>query len=173
MPTLNTVISEQDIQEKVKSLADKISSDYNGKNLVLVGVLKGAFMFFADLVRQLSIPLTIDFVRLASYGGDTKSSGQIKITKDIEFDIKGLDVLIVEDIVDSGLTLSFLVEHLMRFQPGSVKICALIDKKERREKDIIVDYSGFFLKKGFLVGYGLDFNEEYRGLPEISELCFL
>ncbi len=164
------VLSQTDIQERVKSLAHKISVDYSGKRLVTIGVLKGAFIFLADLVRHISVPTQIDFVRLASYGADTKSSGKVRISKDIELDIKGKDVLVVEDIIDSGLTLAFLVEHLKTFNPLSVKICALIDKTERREKEVPVDYTGFTVESGFLVGYGLDFNEDYRGLPDINDL---
>jgi hypoxanthine phosphoribosyltransferase len=170
MSELVPVLSQTDIQAKVKSLAHEISADYTGKSLVAIGVLKGAFIFLADLVRHISVPTQIDFVRLASYGADIKSSGKVRITKDIELDIKGKDVLVVEDIIDSGLTLTFLVEHLKKFNPLSVKVCALIDKTERREKEVPVDYTGFTIESGFLVGYGLDCNEDYRGLPDINNL---
>ncbi len=170
MSELVPVLSQTDIQERVKSLAHEISADYAGKSLVVIGVLKGAFIFLADIVRHMSVPAQIDFVRLASYGADTKSSGKVRLTKDIELDIKEKDVLIVEDIIDSGLTLAFLVEHLQTFNPLSVKVCALIDKIERREKEVAVDYTGFTIESGFLVGYGLDCNEDYRGLPDINNL---
>lgn len=170
MSELVPVLSQRDIRGKVKSLAHKISTDYSGKSIVAIGVLKGAFIFLADLVRHITVPTQIDFVRLVSYGAGTKSSGKVRITKDIELDIKGKDVLIVEDIVDSGLTLTFLVKHLKTFNPLSVKICALIDKTERREKKVSVDYVGFTVESGFLVGYGLDCNEDYRTLPDINNL---
>ena len=170
MSELVQVFSQTDIQERVQSLARKISADYSGKKLIAIGILKGAFIFLADLVRYISVPTQIDFVRLVSYGAGTKSSGTVRITKDIELDIKGKDVLIVEDIIDSGLTLTFLVEHLKTFSPLSVKICALINKIERREKKVLVDYVGFTVEGGFLVGYGLDCNEDYRTLSDINNL---
>ena len=173
MSELVQTLSQSDIQDRVKSLADSISKDYSEKNLIVIGVLKGAFIFVADLVRHISIPVKIDFVRLASYGAATESSGNVEITKDIDLEIDGEHVLIVEDIVDSGSTLAFLVEHLKGFNPFSVKICALINKTERRDKKILVDYEGFTVKSGFLVGYGLDFNEDYRALPDINILELL
>jgi hypoxanthine phosphoribosyltransferase len=170
MSELVLVFSQTDIQGRIQSLAHKISADYSGKKLIAIGVLKGAFIFLADLVRYISVPTQIDFVRLASYGADTKSSGKVRITKDIELDIKGQDVLVVEDIIDSGYTLTFLVEHLKGFRPLSVKICALINKTERREIKVAPDYVGFTVESGFLVGYGLDFNEDYRTLSDINNL---
>lgn len=170
MSELVPVLTQTDIQERVRSLAQQISVDYSGKKLVAIGVLKGAFIFLADLVRHISVSTQIDFVRVASYGAGTVSSGKVRIIKDIELDIKGKDVLVVEDIVDSGLTLAFLVEHLKTFDPLSVRICALINKTERREKKVLIDYTGFTIESGFLVGYGLDCDEEYRTLPDINQL---
>jgi hypoxanthine phosphoribosyltransferase len=164
---LNPLISRKKIASIVKGLADQISKDYGDKELVLVCILKGAFMFLSDLIRHLSIPVRIDFVRLASYGAGMKTSGKIEITKDIEIPIEGKDVLIVEDIIDSGRTLVFLKERFALFNPRSVKICALLDKKARREVEVEADYLGKEVEDVFVVGYGIDFNETYRNLPEI------
>ena len=163
-------ISKEAIQERVQALAKKISSDYEGEEPVLVGVLNGAVIFFADLMRAIRIPTKMDFVRAASYGSSTQSSGSVRLTKDIELPIEGKPVILVEDIVDSGLTLSYLKEKFEQRGASSLKICALIDKLERKEKDVFVDYCGFQIQEGFLVGYGLDCNEEYRYLPEIYRL---
>lgn len=164
------VLSRTEIAQKVKSLAQRISEDYAGKELVVIGVLKGSFIFMADLIRELTIPAQVDFVRLASYGSDTTSSGTIRITKEIELDIRNRDVLIVEDIIDSGLTIAYLLEHLKSFSPKSVKVCAFIDKIERREVQVPIDYTGLLVEHGFLVGYGLDFDEKYRTLPAIYRI---
>ncbi len=172
MPELVPVIKKEDICKAVASMARTISLDYAHRDLTVIGVLNGAFIFMADLVRQLSIPVEIDFVRVASYGTGTESSGQIQLTKDIETDIKGRDLLIVEDIIDTGLTLSYLVAHLKSFNPHSIKLCTLIDKRERREVNIHVDYAGHVAQEGYLVGYGLDHAEKYRNLPEIYHLKF-
>ncbi len=164
---LQLLFSKKEIAGQVAKLARQISVDYAGKKLVVVGVLKGAFVFLADLVRQLTIPAAIEFVRIASYGAKKESSGEIIVTKDVEIPVAGKDVLIVEDIVDTGLSLKFLVEHLQTHKPASLKICALVDKKARRKVEIDVDYLGFAMADGFIVGYGIDFNEQYRALPEI------
>ena len=164
---LNLLISRDQVASIVKGLADQISKDYGGKTLVLVCILKGAFMFLSDLVRYLQIPVQIDFVRLASYGAGTKTSGIIEITKDIETPVEGKDLLIIEDIIDSGRTLQFLRDRLTLSNPRSVKICALLDKKARREVEIEADYLGKEIDNVFVVGYGIDFNEAYRHLPEI------
>jgi hypoxanthine phosphoribosyltransferase len=164
------LISRQDIDRRVKELAGEISRAYRGHDLVMVGVLKGAFIFLADLVRELDFPVEIDFVRLASYGGGTSPTGEVHITKDVELSLEGRDVLIVEDIMDLGFTLSFLKEHLATHQPKSLKICCLIDKRERRQVEVPLDYVGFVVEKGFLVGYGLDCGEKMRTLPEIYAL---
>ena len=164
------IFSAEDIDRQVRRLARQISADYQGKEVVLIGVLKGAFIFLADLVRQLSIPTQLDFVRLASYGTATESSGKIRITTDVELNLEGRDVLIVEDIVDSGLTTVFLREHLIAKNPRSLKMCVLLDKRERRSVSVSLDYVGLQLDKGFVIGYGLDCSESYRNLPSIYEL---
>jgi hypoxanthine phosphoribosyltransferase len=164
---LNRLFSSEEIAVIVKNLADQISGDYSGRELILVCILKGAFMFLSDLIRHLRIPVKIDFVRLASYGVGMKSSGLVEISKDIEIPIEGKDVLIIEDIVDSGRTLQFLKERLALSNPRSIKICALLDKKARREVKVEADYLGKEIEDIFIVGYGIDFNEDYRNLPEI------
>ena len=164
--------SHREIQKRVKELARSISKDYKKEDLILIGVLKGAFVFMSDLARNLSIPVKMDFVRLASYGSGSKSQGKIHFTKAIELPIRDKHILVVEDIVDSGLTLKFLQEFLKKENPKSVRICALIDKSERREVSITVDYCGFSVPKGFIVGYGLDFDEQYRHLPGLYQLHF-
>jgi hypoxanthine phosphoribosyltransferase len=164
------VFTAEEIAHQVRLLANRISEDYEGKEIVLIGVLKGAFIFLADLVRQLTIPVQLDFIRAASYGTGTESSGKIRITTDAELDLRGRDVLIVEDIVDSGLTTAFLKKHLASKKPRSVKICTLLDKRERRAVSIPLEYVGLQLEKGFVVGYGLDCNEDNRHLPGIYEL---
>ncbi len=164
------LISREDIARRVQELAGEISRDYQGRDLVLVGVLKGAFIFLADLVRELSFPVEIDFVRLASYGGATSPTCEVQITKDVELSLEDRDVLIVEDIMDLGFTLDFLKKHLASHQARSVKICVLVDKRERRQVEVPLDYVGFVVEKGFLVGYGLDCGEQMRTLPEIYAL---
>jgi hypoxanthine phosphoribosyltransferase len=165
---LKLLFSKKEIAEQVARLARQISTDYGGKKVVLVGVLKGAFVFLADLVRQLTIPAEIEFMRIASYGSKKESSGEILVKKDVEVTLEGKDVLIVEDIVDTGLSLKFLVDHLRAYHnPASLRVCALVDKKARREVEVQVDYTGFEMADGFIVGYGIDFNEQYRALPEI------
>jgi len=164
------LISREAIARRVAELAAQISRDYAERDLVVVGVLKGAFIFLADLVRALPFPVEVDFVRLKSYGAGTTSSGKIHITKDVEDPLKDRDVLIVEDIVDLGLTLDFLRQHLLTHQPRSLKICCLIDKRERRRVEVPLDYTGFVVEKGFLVGYGLDCGEKNRTWPEVYEL---
>ncbi len=171
METLRLLIPEEEIKRKVGELAARISADHRGKEVVFIGILKGAFIFLADLVRMVELPdLEIDFVRLASYGKSDTSSGEVKITKDIELSIKDKDVIVVEDIVDTGYTLAYFRDVLKLHEPRSVKICCLIDKAERREVEIKIDYCGFKIPKGFLVGYGLDFAEKYRHLPGIYEI---
>ena len=164
---LNPLFSQEQIASVVQHLADQISKDYQGRELVLVCILKGAFMFLSDLVRHLQIPVQVDFVRLASYGSGMKTSGQIEITKDIEITLEKKDVLIIEDIIDSGRTLLFLKDRLARQKPRSIKICALLDKKAHREVEMEADYLGMEVEDIFIVGYGIDFNENYRHLPEI------
>jgi hypoxanthine phosphoribosyltransferase len=170
MPDLTPVLKKEDIDKSVAELAQRISRDYKNCDLILVGVLKGAFVFLADLLRHLTIPAKVDFIRIASYGAGTSSSGQIRLTKALELDIRGKDVLIVEDIVDTGLSIASLVDYLQGYEPNSIRICALIDKIERREKQVAVDYVGHVVAQGFLVGYGLDYAEDYRYLPAVFHL---
>ena len=170
MPELVPVLSKNDIDSLVKQVAHRISTDYRNKDLILIGVLKGVFVFLSDLVRCLDIPVQIDFIRVCSYGSDVSSSGEIHLTKDIEVNIKEKDVLIVEDIVDTGLTLKYLIDYLRSYHPKTIKVCVFIDKHERREADIAIDYSCHHAAKGFLVGYGLDYNEDYRHLSGIYHL---
>ncbi len=170
MPEFIPVITKEEIQKKIVVLAGKISEDYKGKNVLLVGVLKGAFIFLSDLARALTIPVQIDFVRASSYGNSMVSSGRIELTHDVQIDLKGKHVILVEDIVDSGNTISYLKDYFLSKRPDSVKICAFVDKYERRETDICVDYSCLTTKEGFLVGYGLDYAENYRELQGIYHI---
>lgn len=170
MPELIPVLKKDDIEHMVVQVASRISSDYQERELVLIGVLKGAYVFLSDLARQMSIPAQVDFIGISSYGADTSSSGKIRLTKDIDIDIKNKDVLIIEDIVDTGLTLSYIVEYLESFSPKTIKVCALIDKRERRKSKVKIDYACHLTDEGFLVGYGLDYSEDYRNLPDIYHL---
>jgi len=161
------VLSKEAIDRRVQELGSTITRDYAGANLLAIGVLNGAFMFMADLVREIKLDLQIDFVRLSSYGMSTTSGGEIRLSKDVELDIRDRDILIVEDIVDTGLTLAFLHNYLQERGARTVRTCALIDKKERREVGVAIEYVGFEVKKGFLVGYGLDCREQYRQYGEV------
>jgi hypoxanthine phosphoribosyltransferase len=161
------LIPRDKIQGRVKELADQICSDYKGKEPVLIGVLNGVVFFIADLARQMTIPTKMDFVRAASYGSGMTSSGTVRLTKDVEIPIRGKPVILVEDIVDTGLTLAHIVKILERKDPESIRICALIDKLERRNIAVNVDYCGFQVEEGFIVGYGLDHDEKYRHLSDI------
>lgn len=156
-----------EIAGRVAALAREIDRDYAGRDLLLVGILKGSFLFIADLARAISTPADIDFVRIASYGSEFHSSGIVEIRKDLEMPIRGRHVLIVEDIVDSGYTLETLCNLLLLREPASLRVCTLVDKKSQRATDVTVDYVGFSLDKGFIVGYGLDHDERFRGLPDI------
>lgn len=170
MVDLVPVLTEDQIRDKVALLARKISSDYQNENLVLIGVLKGAVVFLSDLMRQLTIPVEIDFVELSSYGNGDTSSGRPMIRKNFSIDLREKHVLVVEDIIDTGLTMAGLVDHLKSYGPKSVRICVMIDKLERRETDISADYVCHTVNGGFLVGYGLDYAEKYRNLPAICHL---
>ena len=168
--TILRKISEEEIRQKVATIAQDLTKDYQNREPILIGVLNGVFIFFADLVREISFPHEIDFVRLASYGSQDTSSGTIELTKDVELSIRGRPVIVVEDIIDTGLTLSYLVGHIEEKGPESVKICTLINKLERRDKPVRIDYWGFEVERGFVVGYGLDYNERFRNLPYILSL---
>ena len=171
MPEFIPVIKEAEIHQQISRIAKTISHDYQGRELILIGVLKGAFLFLADLARELTLEkIKIDFLQASSYGADTVSSENIVLKKDIDVDIRGKDVLVVEDIVDTGLTLAYLIEHLKGYGPRSVKVCAMIDKSERRKASIKVDYACSVVAEGFLVGYGLDYAEDYRNLSGIYHM---
>jgi hypoxanthine phosphoribosyltransferase len=172
MEELIPLLSPQAIQARVDAVALQISEDYHSQSLVLIGVLKGAFIFLADLARKITVPVTIDFLSVQSYGTGTQTSGNIQLRKALEIDIAQKNVLIVEDIVDTGLTLSYLFDYLNGFHPRSIKFCAFIDKAERREHRIPIDYTCFQIDKGFLVGYGLDYAEAYRNLQGVYDLKF-
>jgi hypoxanthine phosphoribosyltransferase len=165
--TLRQLFDEKAIRDAVKRLAGAISRDFGGQEVIFVSVLKGAFMFTSDLLREMKGPVKVDFIRVASYGSNTTTSGQVTLTKDLETDIKGRHVVIVEDIIDSGLTLRALRDMLLARQPRTLKICALLDKRARREVEIEGDYVGFTIEDGFVVGYGIDYAEQYRNLPGI------
>jgi hypoxanthine phosphoribosyltransferase len=163
-----TLIAEADIQRRVRELAAEISRDYAGEEVTLIGVLKGAFIFLSDLARHLTIPNTIEFMAVSSYGMGTTSSGAVRVLMDVRRSIEGRHVLIVEDIVDTGLTLHYLLELLHTREPASLKTCALVRKKERHEVEIAIDYLGFDIPNVWVVGYGLDYAEGYRALPFIG-----
>jgi hypoxanthine phosphoribosyltransferase len=165
------VLIDQDaLQQRIQELGEEISTDYTGRDLLLIGVLKGAVFFMADLMRNLTIPCEIDFMAISSYGDSTDSSGVVRILKDLDINIEGRDVLIVEDIIDSGLTLSYLMRNLEARGPASLEICSLLTKPERREADVPVRYIGFEIPNRFVIGYGLDFAERYRNLPYVGVL---
>ena len=167
---LRILLSSGEIQAGVGRLAEDIGRDYRGKAPLLIGILKGSFMFMADLIRLLDFPLRVEFIGVSSYGSGTESSGSIKIGPALRIPIKGRDVLVVEDIVDSGLTTSFVLEYLRKKRPASLKLCALADKPSRRQVPVNIDYLGFTVPNKFLVGYGLDWNQKFRNLPDI---CFI
>jgi hypoxanthine phosphoribosyltransferase len=165
-------ISEEEIKNKVKELGEMITRDYKGRdtNLLLISILKGSVVFLSDLIRAVDVPLAIDFMIISSYGAGTQSKGNVKIIKDLDINISDYDLLIVEDILDSGYTLSKVIEMLKTRKPKSLKICAFLDKPERRIAPVKLDYTGFTIKDEFVVGYGLDYNERYRNLPYVGIL---
>lgn len=164
------LISEEELNSIVEKLGAEISRDYFGKNLLLVSVLKGSVVFMADIMRQITIPCRIDFMSVSSYGAGVKTSGVVKIVKDLDIDISGYDLLLIEDILDSGKTLSYLIDILGARNPNSIKICTLLDKPERRQVDLKPDYFGTEIPDAFVVGYGLDYDERYRNLPYVGIL---
>lgn len=166
----NVLVSREAISSKVKELGKKISRDYEGKQLILVGVLKGGFVFLADLMREITIPVDMDFIAVSSYGASTKSSGVVRIIKDVDMSFTGKHVLIVEDLIDTGLTLRHLKELFNTRGPESVKICTALDKPSRRKVDIKVEYEGIEIPDEFVVGYGLDYAGKYRNLPDVCTL---
>jgi hypoxanthine phosphoribosyltransferase len=164
------LIDEEALRARIVELGAEISADYSGRDLLLVGVLKGAVFFMADLMRELTVPCEIDFMAISSYGAATDSSGVVRILKDLDINVAGRDVLVVEDIIDSGLTLSYLMRNLTARKPASLEVVALLTKPERREIDVPVRYVGFDIPNRFVIGYGLDFAERYRNLPYVAVL---
>jgi len=169
-PKPHILFTKEDIEAVVKRLAAEIRKDYCAKHPLLIGVLKGSFVFMADLIRLLDFPLEVEFIRLSSYGQGTESSGRIKVVQGLRSSIKGRDVLVIEDIVDTGFTTAFLLDYLRRKKPASLKLCALTDKPSRRQVPVTIDYLGFTVPNKFIVGYGIDWDEKFRYLPDI---CFV
>lgn len=164
------LIPQREIEKRIRELGTKITADYEGKELVMICILKGAYLFFADLVRNIHIPVTVDFMMVSSYGPRTKSTGVVKIISDLSSPIKGKDVILVEDIADSGLTLSYLYRTFKAKKPKSLKLCVLLDKVERRKYEVPLDYIGFTVPNKYVIGYGLDYQDKYRNLPYIAVL---
>jgi len=167
---LHSLFPRAEIEAAVTRLASEITIDYHAKNPLLIGILKGSFIFMADLVRLLDFPLEVEFVRLSSYGSGQRTSGKVKVVQGLHSSIKGREVLVVEDIVDTGITIAFLLDYLKKKKPASMRLCSLTDKPSRRQVPVAIDYLGFTVPDKFVVGYGLDFDEEFRNLPDI---CFL
>lgn len=165
---IKVLVSEEEINKKIRELGEIISKDYEGKEVHLICVLKGGVFFMCDLAKRISAPVTLDFMSVSSYGDSTESSGRVKIVKDLDESIENKHVLIVEDIIDSGRTLSFLIDMLKSRKPASLKLCTLLDKPERRVTDVKVDYVGFNIPDKFVLGYGLDFEQKYRNLPYVG-----
>ncbi|MFO7729141.1 MAG: hypoxanthine phosphoribosyltransferase [Spirochaetia bacterium] len=164
------LFSADELEKRVEDLGKQITADYQGQELLVIGVLKGANVFLADLVRRIELPLEIDFIAAASYGSSTESSGVVRLLKDLDYPIEKRHVLLVEDLIDTGLTLHYLAENLKARQPASFQICTLLDKPERRKVPMVVDYKGFDIPDEFIVGYGIDFNQKYRNLSYIATL---
>lgn len=164
------LLTEEEITAKVKELAERISEDHRGQGILVIGILKGAVIFLADLVRNITVPVSVDFMAVSSYGKASESSGVVQILKDLDQNIEGRNVIVVEDIVDTGLTLKYLLENLSTRKPASLKICTLLDKPSRRKTDVTPDYNGFTIPDEFVVGYGLDYAEKYRNLKNIGVL---
>jgi hypoxanthine phosphoribosyltransferase len=164
------IVTQEEMRARIKELGKQIAADYAGKDFVLVGVLKGAYAFYADLARAIRIPMRIDFMIVTSYGSQAKTSGKVKVITELTEDIKGKDVLLVEDIVDSGLTVQYLIKRLSAHKPKSIKVCTLLSKPERRTIDVPLDYVGFKIPNEYVVGYGLDYQQKYRNLPYLAVL---
>lgn len=165
-----TLFTEEDLEAIVARIGAQISKDYEGKNLLMVSVLKGSLMFMADLMRHITIPCSIDFLSVSSYGSGTSTSGEVRILKDLDRSLEGKDLLVVEDILDSGVTLSFLLKNLSARNPSSIRLCTLLDKPERRRVEVKADYIGASVPDKFIVGYGLDYDEKYRNIPFVGVL---
>ncbi len=166
--TISVLISEQDVDAKIAELGKKISEDYAGKSVHLICILKGSVFFTCELAKRITVPVSLDFMSVSSYGDGTSSSGIVKIAKDLDETIEGKDIIVIEDIIDSGRTLSYLLEVLAQRKPNSMKLCTLLDKPDRRVKEVKVDYVGFAIPDEFVVGYGLDYAQKYRNLPYIG-----
>jgi hypoxanthine phosphoribosyltransferase len=169
-PQLKILISRDEIAKAIDRLACEIKRDYQDKQPLLISVLKGSFVFMADLIRQLDLPLELDFIRLASYGAARESSGKVRVVQGVKTPIKGRDILVIEDIVDTGITISFVLDYLKKKQPASLKLCTLTDKPPRRRVSVPIDYRGFTVPNKFIVGYGLDLGQRFRNLPDIYAL---
>lgn len=165
------LVTKEEIAEKVRELGERITQDYKGKQPIVICILKGAVVFFTDLIREIDLPMQIDFMAISSYGSSTKSTGVVKLVKDLDRDVSGRDVLVVEDIVDSGMTLSYIKSELQHRGASSVRIATLLDKPARRRVDLKVEYSCFEIPDAFVVGYGLDYDEKYRNLPDVGILA--
>ncbi len=171
--TISILIDEKKTDDRIAEIAKKITEDYKGKKIHLVGILKGSIFFMCELAKRIDLPVTMDFMSVSSYGSGTKTSGVVKILKDLDESIEGKDVIVVEDIIDSGRTLSYLLEMLSARNPSSIKLCTLLDKPDRRVvENITVDYTGFVIPDEFVVGYGLDYDQKYRNLPYIGVISF-
>lgn len=169
---IKVLLSEEEVDAKIKEIGEQISRDYAGRQVHLVCVLKGGSFFMCELAKRITVPVSLDFMSVSSYGSETKSSGVVKIVKDLDESLKGKDVIVIEDIVDSGRTLSYLMEMLKNREPASLRLCTLLDKPERRVVDVHVDYTGFQIPDEFVVGYGLDYDQRYRNLPYIGIVEF-
>ncbi len=169
---VEVLLDEKTVNARIKEMADQISKDYAGKQLHMICILKGSVFFICELAKRITVPVTLDFMSVSSYGADTKSSGVVRIVKDLDEALQGKDVIVVEDIVDSGNTLSYLLEMLSDRQPRSLKLCTLLDKPDRRVREVHVDYTGFQIPDEFVVGYGLDYDQRYRNLPYVGILNF-
>lgn len=169
---IEVMLSEEEVTKRIEELAEQISKDYEGKQLHIICILKGSIFFTCELAKRITVPVTLDFMSVSSYGNDTKSSGVIKIAKDLDESILDRDVLVIEDIVDSGNTLSYLLDMLQNRQPKSLKLCTLLDKPERRRKPVDVNYIGFEIPDEFVVGFGLDYAQKYRNLPYVGVVKF-
>lgn len=167
---VDVLYNSVELQTKVRELGTSITEEYRGEDLIIIGILKGAFIFMSDLVREIDLPVELDFMDVSSYGASTTSSGEVKIIKDLDHPVQDKHILIVEDIIDTGLTLNYIVEILKKRGPRSVKICCLLDKPSRRKTDIRPDYWGYSIEDNFVVGYGLDYNEKYRNYPAVCIL---
>jgi hypoxanthine phosphoribosyltransferase len=164
------LLSEEELAARISEMGAKITADFAGKEILMIGVLRGAVIFMADLARAIKVPVAIDFMAVSSYGLGTSSSGVVRILKDLDEDVEGKHVLVVEDIIDSGLTLNYLLDNLKSRKPASIKLCTLLNKPDRRKVDVNIDYNGFTIPDDFVVGYGLDYAEKYRNLPFIGVL---